>query len=377
MVVFARESRQLLTQFALPKKNIYPTDRVLAGSVLLDDCFTGDTPFTAQVPDVIRLNPVWDLDVLVLREDGSRAVKDSQIEIAVSRQDTIPYTFVENRFTKTNIPLGTNVRVIFTLDDYYPEVKDYLSKDLSGWRVIDTVVLTPLTGEYASQENYGVGDIKHLYRPIDKNVVVHANDFFPSGNPVEKIRGDRRFRDGVKVNNDLTLCAHSDGGLYAYLRGSGEHTSFGSRLISPEGVAVSKDTLIYIADFGADRVVVFDTDGNKLDSLCTTGRNTATDYAPEVPGHLVLPTRVAIETDREGLTYDGQIVHRSDRILVADHNGLHRFDMLGYYLDTPVKKSNDWPAAGYLSGFEVIGYGLDSRIVIGNRQSGKLVSFKR
>jgi hypothetical protein len=133
-----------------------------------------------------------------------------------------------------------------------------------------------------------------------------------------------------------------------------------------------------VADYGQDQVAVFDSGGQEVRTIGTTGHNTTVGVL--VRGHLALPTRVIIEIDRKGLTYNGATVRRADHILVADHYGLHRFDMLGYYLDSPLldslrKVRNEWPTAGDLYGFDLTGYGRNSRLVVGNRHDGKLATF--
>jgi len=382
MAVFAEESRQLLIQFALPKKNLYPADRRLARSVILDDCFRAAEPFTAQVKDVLRLNPVWDLDVLVLKENGSSAVEDSRIRVTVPGESGGAHELNGQRFVRTDIPLGDNIRAVFTLDDpggYYPEVKDYLSRDLRGWRVIDTVVLAARTGTYALQSSSDLSGLKHLYRPLDDNVVVHGADDMPFGQAVDAFEHDVRLRDMITLglgNGSTALLAYSDSGVFVESDGSAGRTPFGeslSRLTSPDGVAEDGAGYVYVVDYGRNRVVKFDTEGNEIAALGLTGVNT--DPGVQVSGRLALPTRVVIETDREGLTYNGATVFRAPHILVADHYGLHRFDMLGYYLDSPLKVGDKWPTAGDLSGFDLVGYGRRSLLALGNRRDGKLVAF--
>ena len=382
MAVFAAESRQLLMQFALPKKNLYPADRVYSRSVLLDDCFTGNEPFTAQVRDVLRLNPVWDIEVLVLREDGLKAVGDPRIRVTVPDESDTTIELYNDRVIWTDIPLGENIRAIFTLDEttgYYPEVKDYLSRDLRGWRVIDTVVLAATTGKYNSQGTSGAGGVKHLYRQVDKNVIVRNADYFPSGDPIDDFKLDVRLRDIVATDRGddlIILCAHADSGVFTYSKGSGQRSQLGetqSRLSSPEGIAVDAKGYIYVADYGRDQVAVFDSGGGEVRTIGTTGYNTTVGVL--VRGHLALPTRVIIEIDREGLIYNGATVRRADHILVADHYGLHRFDMLGYYLDSPLEVGNEWPTAGDLYGFDLTGYGRNSWLVVANRRDGKLATF--
>ena len=382
MAVFAEESRQLLMQFALPRKNLYPTDRGYSRSVLLDDCFTGNEPFTAQVKDVLRLNPVWDLEVLVLREDGSTAVEDPRIRVTVPDEGNSAIDLNNDRFIRTDIPLGENIRAVFILDDtsgYYPEVKDYLSRDLRGWRVIDTVVLAAITRKYSSQVTSDAGGVKHLYRQVDNDVIVRDADDFPSGYPIEEFKRDVRLRDIVATDKDdgpTILYAHADSGVFTYSKGSDQRSQLGethSRLTSPEGIAVDSKGYIYVADYGRDQVAVFDSGGREVGTIGTTGLNDTVGVL--VWGHLALPTRVIIETDREGLTYNGATVRRADHILVADHYGLHRFDMLGYYLDSPLEIGNEWPTAGDLYGFDLTGYGRKSLLVVANRHDGKLATF--
>ncbi len=383
--VFAEESRQLLAQFALPRKNLYPTDRHYSRSVLLDDCFghaAGKESFTAQVEDVLRLNPVWDLEILVLREDGSRAVEDPMIRVTVNDKSIDAATLTDSRFVMTDIPLGENVRTVFTHHDttgYYPEVKDYLSQDLRGWRVIDTVVLAATTGCYSLLETSSADDVKHIYRQTDNNVIVHDADDLPSGYHLDDFQHDVRLRDMVATDTDgdlRILWAHSDSGVFASSLDSNQRLQLGqthSHLTSPEGIAVDANGFIYVADYGQDQVVIFDVDGQKVRTIGTTGHNTTGRSLAQ--GHLALPTRVLVETDREGLAFNGTTVHRADHILVADHYGLHRFDMLGYYFGSPLAVGNAWPMAGDLYGFDLIGYGRNSLLVVADRQDGRLVSF--
>ena len=113
--VFAEESRRLLMQYALPKKNLYPADRKLASSVISPDCFgygTCGSGLVAGIDDNPRLNPVWHLDVLVLREDGSKAILDPKI--TVDETASSGGTLNECRFIKTDIPLGEGVRLLIT-----------------------------------------------------------------------------------------------------------------------------------------------------------------------------------------------------------------------------------------------------------------------
>ncbi len=384
MAVFAAESHQLLMQFALPKKNLYPTDRRYSRSVLLDDCFdlAGNLLFTAQVEDVLPLNPVWDLEVLVLREDDSMAVGDPRIRVTVPDESDSAIELINDRFIRTDIPLGENIRAVFTLDDttgYYPEVKDYLSSDLRGWRVIDTVVLAATTGSYSSEGTSVAGSVKHLYRQIDNNVIVRNADYFPSGDPIGEFKRDVHLRDMVATdrgNGPTILYAYAASGVFTYLEGSDRRSQMGethSRLTSPEGIAVDANGYTYVADYGRDQVTVFNVEGREVGTIGTTGHNTTVGVL--VRGHLALPTRVIIEIDREGLTYNGATVRRADHILVADHYGLHRFDMLGYYLDSPLKVGNEWPTAGDLYGFILTGYGRNSQLVVANRHDRKLATF--
>lgn len=385
MAVFVAESRQLLMQFALPKQNLYPTEIGYPRSVLLDDCFadaSGREPFTAEVKDVLRLNPVWDLDVLVLREDGTQAVEDTRIRVIIINQSNDRLPLNRSRFIKKDIPLSEDIRVIFVLDDsigYYPETIDYVSRDLRGWRLLDTVVLAARTGSYGSLVGGDADGIKHVYRQVDDNVIVRREDYFPSGNPTEDFLRDARLRDMVAINNgdgSTILCVHTDSGVFSYTDGSDHRQPLGqtqSSLSSAEGIAVDGKGFIYVADYGQDRVAVFDPDGSEVRTIGTTGYNTTEGLL--VWGHLALPTRVMIEIDQQGLAYNGETVHRADHILVADHYGLYRFDMLGYYLDSPLEVSNEWPSAGDLYGFDLIGYGLNSLLIVANRHEALLKTF--
>lgn len=143
-------------------------------------------------------------------------------------------------------------------------------------------------------------------------------------------------------------------------------------LRSPEGIAVSPDGSILVADWRGHTVVVTDGAGREIDRLGSLGRFADSELFGE--GHLVYPAAVEIITDDQGIAIEGNRYWSPTHVLVTDRYGIHRFDSQGRFIETALVA--DPSELGAWNDLSVSGYGLGSRLQVIDLPGNSVVEFE-
>jgi hypothetical protein len=218
---------------------------------------------------------------------------------------------------------------------------------------------------------------------MDKNCVAESSGHIISSETFlyKDMESDIAYRDFAYLKTmDGFLVVHSgQENLILYkndLNGSKEgefpliFSSDEQKINSPEGIAVDSRGLIYIADWGNNRISIFTPDGSYMRSYGRFGINSKKDIGN--PVQLEFPTRIAIAEDTEGFLLNDQRVYGAPQLFVADRNGVHYIDSNGNYLDTI---SPPQMRKGSFYGLAVQGYGEGIKLYIVNRQNNKIEKY--
>ncbi len=376
----ANDGLNLLRKFGFAKRTLYPTNHRLVSSVIESSSFSDKS---AGIPDVIAGNTAWDL-ILHIREASGRPIKDSVCcsisSAACDLHDTLRPR-EDGVYFKLNITCGGTAEIKVTHPKYYTarltiprrEYESFddtivLSWKISSYDICDDSLSAALDAiEVTRPHGVEYGIVAKMLKNLSvlnesKRTGLRDIAFDPVG---------RRFlavdRDS---NNALVVAYPKDDGFKEKPLRLGSNVS----LDCPEGIAVDRQGIIYIADWGNNRIVAFNNSGNDEgtgDTLFTFPRQSDSSNADALSSRfLTLPTRIALEEDA------GQ---RETYILVLDRYGIHRFDSRGRYLDTPIPLVLLQSALGSVHGsvlsFAVTGYGEEAKIAVVDRVSGKVQVF--
>ena len=149
-------------------------------------------------------------------------------------------------------------------------------------------------------------------------------------------------------------------------------------LQEPEGICLDNQGNFYLTDFGANRVVSFDSTGKYRYHFGKFGDNENREEGDKI--RLMYPTRINIEEDATGVSFtneigETEIVSRNPYLFIADRNGIYRCDLDGQYLETILRPNNSDIFSGSIYALGVENYGSAARLFIGLRESFQVKSF--
>ena len=379
---YLQESLEVLRKFGLPKLMIYPSANVLANSMWKDRIYPGLPPLFDEM--LRRETSV--LEVIVL----ARPEEIPQLEVKVN--DVPLQALREGVFESKRLNVGD--RVVLTISgptSYLFKKEFYISKP--GRETL----WAPLTPRVTFRPASAVQPELTIYRlpeRMDRDYIVQKASFtIPEDSQLEQdLRRDFYLRD-VVFHPVLKSFLVTDA---RYVRGFRRYSISGERLedaeyfdvdfgdyepgqfLSPEGLALDSEKTLYVTDFGAHRVIVFDSTGNYKYHFGDFGRNTPDRLGQEI--RLAYPTRIAVEEDQQGVSVkqDSQEIRvfRNTYLFVADRYGIYRCDREGHYLETVLDAQSANLEPGELYALGIDGYGEGARLFLVDRKTGQIRVFQ-
>lgn len=380
---FADECLNELMIYGLPKRSLYPTSR----SCLVGRAFSNPFP----IPDGVQFDSTWkgfvkfadDSECGFSMIDGCEAFNFvADTSLGAKWNDSSACYGIPNE-----IQLSDEILVIVRDSDHYTTYFNYVSDEAGHIQI--TIPLAKKVKYKSSSTVDCPEQLSCTYNEFSRNMVITQEP--PPSSLEEDFTSDVHLRDFAfdpKNNRFLAVDRRQGKAILAYGM-NGERTSIqlnfgdnpGFSLDRPEGIAVDAAGSVYIADWGNDRVVIFQPDA----------RGTGYRYYEHFGGHgindkpntganakFVYPTRIIIEEDETGIDCIGQYgesLTRDTHILVADKYGIHKFDTHGHYLDSPVNAANSDISNAEYYGFSIKGYGGNSKLYVADRKTGKILQF--
>lgn len=341
---FARESVEWLLMFGLPAKQIYPSQHRLQDSVL------------SARNDFAHLSPAFDevrgkiSSTLVLQVVLPAHVKRS-LEVVL---DGKALAEVDGVFGRHNIPLNSELELVIRNPNCYEFRQVCKFQKLNEDRFVvrlNRKLTFVRTGKVRNVFEYL--DYPFAHRSDENYVVSPLPGQGPGSQLVLDFAGNIALRDAaVDRHGDriLVVNAKSDE-IWVYSNSSGSQRQGilelqgGTRLKSPEGIAVDSNGEIYVADWGNHRVVKLSGAGKFVQQLGAFGSNSDADVGH--PIKLMFPTRLAVIESPADSRNQGDSRLEQDYLYVADYNGLHICKLDGTYLGTLISPGGEFERGSF------------------------------
>ncbi len=282
--------------------------------------------------------------------------------------DELPLT--DGSWSKHDIALGSAVAVTVQQKDHYPFSTEYravvpgtVQREIHLNRKLD-LVPGKRGLEIANYLDYA------LQARTDRNVILQQLP--PQATDSELVRdfdAMLELRDlawDILANRVLAVNSQTSEIWIYSSEETGERqgvlrTNLDIPLNSPEGIAVSSEGQIYVADWGNQRIVVLATNGDFLSAFGSFGQNNADSAGRSIK--LTFPTRIVLV---RGSGDQEQAHWRQDYLLVADRSGIHACTRDGVYLGTAISPAATFTAGSFYS-FMLQQYASHSKLVLADR----------
>ncbi len=377
-----QRSLELLRKFSMPKKNLYALASAPRTSIFKKGS-VGSLP--GFLNEMLR-KETSSLELFVLLPEGVSQL----VSVTLNQAELIPLG--DNRFKSETLDLGEVVLLEIRKQDSYLHLEAVEivtpGKQSHFVPLTERVKFTP-SAQAGAPLNHAGFEMR-----LDRNMIMQNNARkIPDGSELmNDLYRQIDLRDATyssRHNQFLVVNSKLRNGLELYdelgRRIEDEETLSldlsnydAEELDEPEGIAVDRNGNIYISDFAAHRVVVFDTSGNYLYHFGSAGNNSSLEEGEEA--RFMYPTRVTIEEDQEGVSFtdrnnESQTAYRNSYIFVADRNGIYRCDLRGHYLETVLEAGNVDIIAGGIYPLAIENYGRSAKLFMGVRESSELRSY--
>ncbi|HOP07897.1 MAG TPA: hypothetical protein PLF13_11480 [candidate division Zixibacteria bacterium] len=395
-LAFRQEFIRMMRVYGMPKKSVYiaAEDRVLTDSRFPERRYDG---FALGIPDEPYIDANWHPVIEPVASEGeliaglapsfeARTVGKASppvtdlIELpwisggAEYSGETVPVNLIDSSgyiITHDSIQVQKVVELTAHASGFYPTLRRISCPDPRlapfAFALSHRIELSESKADRGDRFNSWTGHRDYLAVLQDKEIEAPT----PHKTLVEKLKTLPNWRDFAfdKIHNRYLVidCEKTDrlivyeGGSQSELRLSPDPTSNINEhlLSSPEGIAVDEVGNIYVADWGNNRIAVFNDSGM---FICAVTKGGNDGQSP-----LLLPTRVAIQVDRKGVPIDQERyginrTYRDRYIIVADHNGVYRYDSHGNFVERIIAPDSFSPS-GYRA-LGVSGYGSATTMVL-------------
>ncbi len=375
---YLQESLMLLKKYVLPKKMVYVASVAPLNSIFKQDAIAAVPPILNEL--LRRETSI--IDIFVLLQESPTSAFDVQINNQAARQ------IASDHFQSTLLSVGDHVTISIRQNDYYNYQSEF---DIITPGKQEIVV--PLAERVSFRPALPSGmPLTYLAFPkrLDHNVIIQQRDFkIPADSQLLRdLNSSLQLRDVVfdpKLQSFLAVDFKQLRALRRYDQTGSQSESdpllplqFGNydlqQLQEPEGITLDFDGNIYITDFAAHRVVVFDSLGRYLRYFGGYGKNNPEQSAA---AHFVFPTRITIEQDLQG--FDATMNGEKTRVfchpflLIADRYGVHRCDLQGNYIETVIEPNTTELPPGEIYALGIQNYGRNAKMYVGVRKEANRV----
>ncbi|HHS14457.1 MAG TPA: hypothetical protein ENN03_11925 [bacterium] len=365
---YREDTIYMLALFGLPPRQLYPAVSRIVHSRFHRRTFP---EVTAGIPERIGVISSGLQLKVIFPENHPR-----QAEVRLDKQ-TISMN-AQGFYRKTPVTINQVLEIRVESPYCYPFIEDYR---FTRPGVEHKVVPLTIKNRYAYRGigiEQGIG-VLFLQERTDENINIHefAGTINPNTELVKRFKADVKYRDfAYSPVLDAFLAVHSDGKIMVFNNNSqmnyqGEFPLVWPQGVAPfkhpEGIAVDSRGRIFITEWGAHRIDIFDSDGTYIRSVGRFGRNDASRIGFDA--RFTLPARLSIAEDTEGIFYQGKKINRMPLIFVTDRNGVHVIDTFGYLLDTFVPAAMDM---GSMHDILVRGYAENMRLFIADRKNRRV-----
>lgn len=368
----AQEAKELLMQFGLPKRSLYPSQNRIAHSMLLSE------PTFSEIVVPIDDRPSAINSGLRLVLIPPVGINAESFQVSLNEQ---PLTATAGVYMQDQIQLNSTAVIKVSKSGFYPFISahTFVNPGVDSVFVVPTKELKFSGGRRVDFEN-----AVFLNDRLDKNIILpRAVALSPKSTLYKEIAQNPSVRDyayhpelkaflvvDAKNNRILQLADNAtlDQGLEFSMESGDGH----GRLDSPEGIAVDSDGNIYIADWGNHRILAVDKNKKLIRSIGTYGANNVVGD----PAKLIYPTRIAVGENPQGISHNGKTVKTERYLFVADRNGVSLLDERGHFLDSVISATTSPYPAGDFYGLATEGYGEKFKIYLANRQRGEIQLFE-
>ena len=371
---FIDSAISLYLKFGLPKKTIYPSVNRLQSKPETIRTFrmvttqfqerlsaiTSGLRLQVIIPEDIPQKVKVTLDGLELQKDAQGYYKKHPIPLNQSMEIRIEnehcYAFIkEHQFTEPGIQdmvvtLFTKIRLVSMDEGLDPKLRLIQFPERLDKNVLIIPSETPFT-----TATFLYNDFQSKLEYRDFVYIAELDRFLVT---------DSEKSNLIIYRNDTMVSKEGDFPLI-------NEVDSNALLQNPEGIAVDMDGHIYVVDWSAHCIHVYNQDGRFIRSFGSLGENDPEKDSGKTV-RFVYPTRIAIAEDKEGIMLDGKKVHQPPQIFVADRNGIHLLNESGIYWDTPIYlKFNK----GVYYDIAVTGYGSAVRLFVHNRKTGRIEQY--
>ena len=377
-----QQSLDLLKKFSLPKKSLYAFAQAPNTSIFKKGSLTS---LPSVLNEILRKETSF-LELFVLSGEGT----DSPIRATLNDVELL--RIGENKFKSDVLELGETVELIVRQQGsyMYKKVFDVVKP---GKQIISIPMTKKVKFQLMAQPGKPTNYAEFEHR-LDKNIVIRNEIKKIPVNSELMLDFSRKinFRDVAfsAIHNRFYVVESSlKNGIKMYDESGGRFVSdevfrfdFSNydmtSLQEPEGICLDNQGNFYLTDFGANRVVSFDSTGKYRYHFGKFGDNENREEGDKI--RLMYPTRINIEEDATGVSFtneigETEIVSRNPYLFIADRNGIYRCDLDGQYLETILRPNNSDIFSGSIYALGVENYGSAARLFIGLRESFQVKSF--
>lgn len=349
-------------KYGLPKRNFYPSVNCYRQSMF------GRRIYTMNVGIQERMGELFSRFIVEIVCPKGVVYRPSVL------LDSLAIKSIENYiFSKDSIQLNTSHILSIKNPDCYPFYKkvQFITPGVKRIRVRLQYVLSCISSgmsidDFINNEQLNIFDLSERN---DWNILFSSNPENNNRIIIDDFQDNIHYRDVTYSEfHDAYFAVRDDTTILTKYQNNNRtnfHLSIPKEygeIFSLEGIAVDKKGVIYIVNWAAHQIFVFDSNGNFLQTFGEMGRNNMVGF----PVKLTYPTRISISESTVNNT-------NNMLIYVADRYGIKIVDSNGNFLDSLVNVTEG--NEGIYYDLYTKGFGDNTVLYVLNRKSRKIEKF--